>query len=117
MIYNLIGKWNVLPTVVGYKFEELGKDLLFCGMSLGDVCPAVGGISFIKGDAVNAQELINSGKPVVLELFATWCGPCHNCIPHLSSMQEKFPSITFISVSCLSMTRDTPDVSKSLFKE
>lgn len=80
-------------------------------MSLGEVCPRIGSLDFIKGDPVDVQQLIDSGNVVVLELFATWCGPCHQCIPHVSELQRKYPQVTFIAVSCFATTRDTRDVS------
>ena len=30
------------------------------------------------------------GKPLVIELWATWCGPCRQIFPHLSDIARKF---------------------------
>jgi thiol-disulfide isomerase/thioredoxin len=32
------------------------------------------------------------GKPVLLDFFATWCGPCLESIPHLTQVQQRFKS-------------------------
>lgn len=42
-----------------------------------------------------------SGKFIVLEFWATWCGPCIAAIPHLNELQEKFqrPDLYFISLT------------------
>ena len=41
------------------------------------------------------------GKAVVLEFWATWCGPCVAAIPHMNALAEKYKSkpIQFISVT------------------
>ena len=31
-----------------------------------------------------------TGKPMVLEFWATWCGPCRTSIPHLNALHQKY---------------------------
>jgi peroxiredoxin len=67
---------------------------------LGDPAPALSIGEWIKGDAIDMAEA--KGKNVVVvEFWATWCGPCRVSIPHLTEMQKKFEErgVVFVGVS------------------
>ena len=47
----------------------------------------------------NIRELLQGEKPVVLDFWANWCGPCHTMTPILRSLSGKFGErITFAKV-------------------
>jgi thiol-disulfide isomerase/thioredoxin len=68
--------------------------------SLGDAAAPLEIAEWIKGDAVDLAA-VKGKKVVVVEFWATWCGPCKVSIPHLTEMQKKYESrgVVIIGVS------------------
>lgn len=45
------------------------------------------------------QDIINSDKPVLLDFFATWCGPCQMLSPVLKNVKDSLGDrITIIKI-------------------
>ncbi len=69
---------------------------------VGELSPALG-IEELMNAPEGAEATLGSlrGKVVVLEFWATWCGPCVMSIPHLNELREAFldEDIVFISVT------------------
>jgi thioredoxin 1 len=38
----------------------------------------------------NVNEIIASGKPVMIDFWATWCGPCVGMSPAIDAVAEEF---------------------------
>ncbi|KAG9096689.1 hypothetical protein FRC06_008429 [Ceratobasidium sp. 370] len=53
---------------------------------------------------------INSGKPIVIEFWATWCGPCRNISPTFEKLSEHAEGVDFYKIDVDS----APDVALEL---
>jgi thiol-disulfide isomerase/thioredoxin len=85
-----------------------GKTLLVGGGKTG---PAVGEPLELKCTTVDGQrlELKSFREDVVLiEFWATWCGPCRKLQPAMVSLLEKHPDVKLISI-CLDADHDGLD--------
>lgn len=67
---------------------------------LGDAAAPLEIAEWIKGEPVDLAEA-RGKKVIVVEFWATWCGPCKVSIPHLTELQKKFANrgVVVIGVS------------------
>lgn len=54
----------------------------------------------IEINAENLEKEINkSDKPVILDAFATWCGPCQQIAPIFEELSKEMPDYKFAKVN------------------
>jgi uncharacterized protein (TIGR03435 family) len=84
-------------------FLGLSIQMASCsGLKTGDNPPLLQSTTLLQappGATMNAESL--HGKVVVLEFWATWCGPCVAAIPHLNELADKFKDkpVQFIAIT------------------
>ena len=44
------------------------------------------------------NEVINSDVPVLVDFWATWCGPCKMIAPSLDELSEEMPNVKFFKI-------------------
>ncbi len=56
-------------------------------------------MSTIDLDKDSFQSAVEDGKPLVIDFWAPWCGPCRNFAPVFESAAEQHDDITFAKVN------------------
>lgn len=72
--------------------------------------PVPNNLYVIENDAQFSTRLSEAGvKLVVIDFFATWCGPCKNIAPYVTQYAAKYPEANFfkVDVDKCKTTQDT----------
>ncbi|MDR0414377.1 MAG: thioredoxin [Prevotellaceae bacterium] len=59
-------------------------------------------------DANFEKEVLNSSKPVVLDFWATWCGPCRAIAPSIEKLAESYEGRAVVGKMDVDANDDVP---------
>src|ERR1035438_2009102 len=60
-------------------------------------------ITALDGSQISMDSL--AGKVVLIDFWATWCGPCREALPHIRQISRKFEGQPFVVLS-ISLDKD-----------
>ena len=81
--------------------------------AVGDAAPDFT-VELLDGGSFSLDDhLATDGRPLVINLWASWCAPCREEIPDLSAFALAHPDIAVIGVA----VEDQPDDSRALADE
>ncbi len=96
----------------GNKSTDISKDNVI-GKLDGDKAPDFS-LKSVEGKTIKLSDY--KGKVVIIDFWATWCGPCRRGIPDLVSIQKEFKDdlvIIGISLDAEKTIKDVPGFVKS----
>ena len=68
------------------------------------------------GNSVNLSDYF--GKPIVLNFWASWCGPCQSEMPHFQAAYEELgEDVQFLMVNMTTSSRETLEDAQSYLAE
>lgn len=90
---TLLANWLSLSVALPIAFTAQAANL-------GDPAGALDIATWTKGEAVDLAAA-RGKRVVVVEFWATWCGPCRVSIPHLTDLQKKYATrgVSIVGVS------------------
>lgn len=68
----------------------------------------------LDGTPTSLSDYIGKGKYVLVDFWASWCGPCRQAMPDLQNTVKKFPKLTVLGIAVSDKVDDTEKAVKDL---
>lgn len=78
-------------------------------LTVGDPAPDFTVPLLAGGTFSLAEHLANDGRPIVLNFWASWCGPCREEMPDFDLISQEKPSLLVLGVAI----SDTPEAAEA----
>jgi thiol-disulfide isomerase/thioredoxin len=66
------------------------------------------------GDFSLAEHIANDGRPIFLNLWASWCFPCREEMPAIDASSQAFLDVVFVGVSVQDSRTDAEDFANEI---
>ncbi len=66
------------------------------------------------GDFTLTEHIAKDGRPIFLNLWASWCFPCREEMPAIDRSSQDFPEVAFIGVSVQDSRTDAEDFANEI---
>ncbi|MBI4211645.1 MAG: cytochrome c-type biogenesis protein CcmH [Deltaproteobacteria bacterium] len=100
----------VVPVIVLFLYG-LGRDPRILPSALIQKPAPTFSLLTLDGKTMTLEEL--KGKPIVLNFWSTWCGPCLDEHRVIMSARTQFPDVQFLAV----LYEDTPENARAFLKK
>ena len=111
ILFTLIAGIAIVATActsssaTGNPGEESAQDV--------EIAPAFS-VPTREGEFSLAEHLASDGRPIFLNLWASWCFPCREEMPAIDRLSHVFPEIAFIGVSVRDSRSDAEDFAEEI---
>jgi peroxiredoxin len=105
----------VLLILGGYAvYQSVLNKPVTTGVEVGNVAPDFE-LQLLSGESVKLSSL--QGKKVILNFWASWCGPCQAEMPEMQEFHENYGDETVILAVNMTQTEKNLDIVKNYVKD